>query len=160
MTENARFELLRKLAQESRRHPELLLKTARGYSIYGAYQLLPHLGQVLVIDAGRRVTRFSTMKSALRYCTAMKQEDYPSAQYILLLDQQLSRAQTDIELHMTRIQQWDHVELHQAKLSAAHALRTSAEIQLSKYPTIAKYLQTKRIYQDETHRSRTHQQQP
>lgn len=155
MTENSQFELLRKLAQESRRHPDLLLKTRRGYSAYGSYELIPHRGQVLVIEFSSQVQKFTNMKSALRYCTALKNKDFASAQQILLLDQQLQRAQADIEIHMTRIRDLIHPELHEAKLGQAYALRENAKIHLDKYPIVAKYLQTKRITPNETLRSIT-----
>jgi hypothetical protein len=150
--ENRRFETLRKLAQESRRHPELLLRTSQGYKIYASYELIPHLGQILVIEPSQRVQKFSTMKSALRYCTAMKHQDFPAARHICTLDQQLGRAQTDIDIHMTRIQNMMHVGLHESKLGQAQALRENAKIHLDKYPIVTKYLQTKRITPDETHR--------
>lgn len=155
MTENSQFELLRKLAQESRRNPDLLLKTRRGYSAYGSYELIPHQGQVLVIELSNKVQRFSNMRSALRYCTALKNEDFVGAQQILLLDQQLQRAQTDIEIHVTRIRNLTNPGLHEAKLGMAYALRENAKIHLDKYPIVAKYLQTKRITPNETHRSST-----
>jgi len=153
--QNRKFETLRKLAQESRRHPELLLRTHRGYAIYAAYELIPHQGQILVIEPSQRVHKFHTMKSALRYCTAMKHQDFPAAQHIQNLDQQLGRAQADIDIHMTRIQNMIHVGLHESKLGQAQALRESARIHLDKYPVVTKYLQTKRITPDETHRPRT-----
>jgi hypothetical protein len=153
--ENRRFETLRKLAQESRRHPELLLRTSQGYKIYASYELIPHLGQILVIEPSQRVQKFSNMKSALRYCTAMKHQDFPAARHICTLDQQLGRAQTDIDIHMTRIQNMMHVGLHESKLGQAQALRENARIHLDKYPVVTKYLQTKRITPDETHRPRT-----
>ena len=153
--ENRRFETLRKLAQESRRHPELLLRTSQGYKIYASYELIPHLGQILVIEPSQRVQKFSTMKSALRYCTAMKHQDFPAARHICTLDQQLGRAQADIDIHMTRIKNMIHVRLHESKLGQAQALRENARIHLDKYPVVTKYLQTKRITPDETHRPRT-----
>lgn len=152
--ENVKFEILRKLAQESRRHPELLFRTHRGYSIYAHYELIPHRGEILVIEPSQRVHKFHSMKSALRYCTALKQQDFPAAQHIQNLDQQLSRAQADIEMHMTRIKNQIHVELHESKLGMAQSLRENAKIHLDKYPVVTKYLQTKRITPDETHRSR------
>ena len=152
--ENRKFETLRKLAQESRRHPELLLRTNQGYMIYASYELIPHRGQVLVIDPSKRVHKFYSMKSALRYFTAMKHQDFPAAQHIQNLDQQLGRAQTDIDIHMTRIASMTHMELHESKLGMAQALRENAKIHLDKYPIVTKYLQTKRITPDETHRSR------
>jgi hypothetical protein len=150
--ENRKFETLRKLAQESRKHPELLLRTSQGYKIYASYELIPHLGQILVIEPSQRVQKFSTMKSALRYCTAMKHQDFPAARHICTLDQQLGRAQADIDIHMTRIQNMMHVGLHESKLGQAQALRENAKIHLDKYPIVTKYLQTKRITPDETHR--------
>lgn len=155
MTENTRFELLRKLAQESKRNPELLLRTHRGYRIYAAYDLIPHLNQILVIEPSQRVKKFNGMKSALRYCTALKYQDFLAAQHIYQLDQQLGRAQSNIEIHMARIKDQKHMDLHEAKLGTARTLRENAKIHLDKYPIIAKYLQTKRIYPHETHRSST-----
>lgn len=155
MIENAKFEILRKLAQESKKNPELLLRTAHGYRIYAAYDLMPYKHQVLVIEPGGKVYKFNTMKSALRYCTALKYQDFPAAQHIQQLDQQLGRAQSDIEIHMLRIQDHSNIELHEAKLSSAKTLRENAKIHLDKYPIIAKYLQTKRIHPHETHRSST-----
>lgn len=153
MSENRKFEILRKLAQESRRHPELLLKTRRGYVIYAAFELIPYDNNILVVESNNRVKRFTSMKSALRYCTALKYHDYVAAQHIQQLDQQLARAQTDIDLHMMRIQNSSNVGLHQAKLGPATALRENAKIHLNKYPIIAKYLQTKRITSNEINRS-------
>ena len=48
-----------------------------------------------------------------------------------------------------------HVGLHESKLGQAQALRENARIHLDKYPVVTKYLQTKRITPDETHRPRT-----
>jgi hypothetical protein len=55
---------------------------------------------------------------------------------------------------MTRIASMTHMELHESKLGMAQALRENAKIHLDKYPIVTKYLQTKRITPDETHRSR------
>ena len=140
--DNSKFELLRRLAQEAKQNPNLLIAEGKNYRLYGCYRLIPNSGEVIVVDAAGCCKRFTVMSSAFKYCTAAVTGNYRAALEIINLDQQLLRAQSEINWQMQNIQQNRSVFLSESKLAPAQILRNSAKKQLAKYPTLTKYFKS------------------
>lgn len=140
---NKHYELLRKLAQQARQYPNLIVQTRHGYRLFNRYDIFAHEDSILCVDHRSKVTRFTSIANAVAWISFDRYNRIIEAQNLLRLDQQRGRAKRSIELLQAKIQANPTKELYYAKLSAAQNSCESAEKQLTECRSQAKYYQNK-----------------
>jgi hypothetical protein len=139
---NKKFELLRKLAQEARQNPNLILPTNYGYLAYGQFKIEVKEDQVAVTYPGTQVA-FTSDKVALAYCTLIRHWQFTDASVLQMIDAQLDRVKTELLLRLGKFEANPYNELNIVKLDNLRFRRQELLEEIAKYINRAKYWQDK-----------------
>jgi len=143
---NKKFELLRRLAQEAKQNPNLILPSKYGYIAYGKYEIIVTDNGVTVGDL-----RFVDEKIALSYCTLLRYNKFSDAVTLKYLSDTLYNHETELLWRLEKFEQNPQNELNILKLDNSRYRRLELLRDIAKYITLAKHWQNKG-HLDETSR--------
>lgn len=133
------------LRQEQQRlTSDLVIKIPQGYQVFGHYELKTINDGVTVKKHDQDIKQFSSVKSALAWCTLDKFGQWTLAATLEKLDSDLQRITNELTVNKCQIQTHkDNREILMTKMYTKISVLCHIKNQMKKSIDHAKYLQTK-----------------